>query len=120
MTDAPEGPPRASPSAVHARTPRVDGGGSPVGSTLSIVLAVIAVIAGFLILRAITDDDGDSGVPPDDARRRSPTTRSGRPSADHGGTDDASSGADDAGAVTSRRHGRRWPTPAAIAARPPA
>ena len=27
------------------------------------MLAVIAVIAGFLILRAITDDDGDGGGP---------------------------------------------------------
>ena len=35
-------------------------GGSPVGSTLSIVLAVVAVIAGFLILRNITDDGGSS------------------------------------------------------------
>jgi hypothetical protein len=45
------------------RSPRQGVGGSPVGSTLSIVLAVIAVIAGFLILRNITDDDdsGDSG-----------------------------------------------------------
>jgi hypothetical protein len=32
-----------------------------VGSTLSIVLAVVAVIAGFLILRAITDDDDNGG-----------------------------------------------------------
>ncbi len=38
------------------RTPRQGAGGSPVGSTLSIVLAIIAVVAGFLILRNITDD----------------------------------------------------------------
>lgn len=50
------------------RSPRQGIGGSPVGSTLSIVLAVIAVVAGFLILRNITDDDdgasssiGDTG-----------------------------------------------------------
>ena len=48
------------------RSPRVGDSGSPVGSTLSIVLAVIAVIAGFFILRAITDDDGDSGSATDD------------------------------------------------------
>jgi hypothetical protein len=42
------------------RTPRQGVGGSPLGSTLSIVLAVVAVVAGFLILRNITDD-GDSG-----------------------------------------------------------
>ncbi len=49
------------------RTPRQGLGGSPVGSTISIVLAVIAVIAGFLILRNITDDggsDADSGTAP--------------------------------------------------------
>ena len=61
MTDAPEGPAEGEPERGSRRSPRVDGGGSPVGSTLSIVLAVIAVIAGFFILRAITDDDGDSG-----------------------------------------------------------
>lgn len=40
------------------RPPRVGDSRSPVGSTLSIVLAVIAVVAGFLILRELTDDDG--------------------------------------------------------------
>jgi hypothetical protein len=45
------------------KSPRQGIGGSPVGSTLSIVLAVIAVVAGFLILRNITDDnDGASGA----------------------------------------------------------
>ena len=50
---------------------------SPVGSTLSIVLAVIAVIAGFLILRAITDDDDggdDAGDDHDDAGHDEPGT----------------------------------------------
>ena len=48
---------------VTRRQPRQGVGGSPVGSTLSIVLAVIAVVAGFLILRNITDDDGgDTGA----------------------------------------------------------
>lgn len=46
---------------VPRRQPRQGVGGSPVGSTLSIVLAVIAVVAGFLILRNITDDD-DGGA----------------------------------------------------------
>lgn len=40
------------------RTPRQGVGGSPVGSWLTIALAVVAVIAGFLILRNITDDGG--------------------------------------------------------------
>lgn len=39
-------------------------GGAPVSGALTIVLAVIAVVAGFLILRAITNDgDGDSSLP---------------------------------------------------------
>jgi hypothetical protein len=61
MTDAPDGPTEGEPE--RRRSPRVGDSGSPVGSTLSIVLAVLAVIAGFLILRAITDDDdGDDDV----------------------------------------------------------
>ena len=42
------------------RTPRQGAGGSPMGSTISIVLAVVAVIVGFLILNNITDDGGSS------------------------------------------------------------
>ncbi len=42
------------------RSPRQGVGGSPVGSTLSIVLAVVAIIAGFLILRDLTADDSSS------------------------------------------------------------
>ena len=62
MTDAPDGPPEGEAERGARRTPRVGDSGSPVGSTLSIVLAVVAVLAGFLILRAITDDDdGDAG-----------------------------------------------------------
>ena len=54
-TDVPEGnePQRGG----SARPPRVGDSRSPVGSTLSIVLAVIAVVAGFLIIRELTDDD---------------------------------------------------------------
>ncbi|MFK7919817.1 MAG: LytR C-terminal domain-containing protein [Ilumatobacter sp.] len=59
------------------RTPRQGAGASPVGSWLTIVLAVIAVVAGFLILRNITDDSSaaspgsssdvvDSGLETDD------------------------------------------------------
>lgn len=54
----PNAPVGSSPSR---RSPRQGIGGSPVGSTLSIVLAVVAVVAGFLILRNITDDGGGSG-----------------------------------------------------------
>ncbi len=42
------------------RSARQGLGGSPVGSTLSIVLAVVAVVIGFLILNNITDDGGSS------------------------------------------------------------
>lgn len=57
----------AAAAVASRRVPRQGVGGSPVGSTLSIVLAVIAVVAGFLILRNITDDGGtgtaDDGLP---------------------------------------------------------
>ena len=38
------------------RTPRQGVGGSPVGSWLTVVLAVVAVVIGFLILRDVLDD----------------------------------------------------------------
>jgi hypothetical protein len=43
------------------RSPRQGVGGSPMGSTISIVLAVVAVIVGFLILNNITDDGSSAG-----------------------------------------------------------
>ena len=42
------------------RTPRQGIGGSPVGSVLSIALAVIAVVLGYLILRDLTDNPSAS------------------------------------------------------------
>jgi len=48
------------PERGEGRRQRVGDSGSPVGSTLSIILAVVAVIAGFLILRALTSDDDSS------------------------------------------------------------
>lgn len=42
------------------RTPRQGIGGSPVGSWLTIALAVVAVVAGFLILQNITDNSGSA------------------------------------------------------------
>ncbi len=42
-------------------TTRVGDSGSPVGSPLTIVLAVIAVVAGFLIFRSISDDGNAGG-----------------------------------------------------------
>lgn len=41
-----------------ARRPRVNDGPPPVSGVVAIVLAVIAVVAGYLILRSITDDGG--------------------------------------------------------------
>jgi hypothetical protein len=51
------------------RSPRQGVGGSPMGSTVSIVLAVVAVVVGFLILNNITSDGpsaGDGGSTPVD------------------------------------------------------
>ncbi|HSM65934.1 MAG TPA: LytR C-terminal domain-containing protein [Ilumatobacteraceae bacterium] len=54
--DDPNEPNQPSPPA--GRSPRQGVGGSPIGSTLSIVLAVVAVVVGFLILQNITDGGG--------------------------------------------------------------
>lgn len=52
----------------HERTSRagtrVGDSGSPVGSPLTIVLAVIAVAVGFLIFRSISDGDANGGALP--------------------------------------------------------
>jgi len=50
----------AAAYAATRRSPRQGASPSPVGSTLSIVLAVIAVVAGFLILQNLTSDDSSS------------------------------------------------------------
>jgi hypothetical protein len=42
---------------VPRRTPRAADGGAPVSGALAIVLAVIAVVAGFFILRSISGDE---------------------------------------------------------------
>ena len=57
-SDVPEG---AAP-APGRRPSRSSDGGAPVTGALTIVLAIVAVVAGFLILRSISDDDdGDGG-----------------------------------------------------------
>ncbi len=62
------------------RSPRQGVGGSPMGSTISIVLAVVAVIVGFLILNNITDDGPSAGggdvASTDSAPENSATTNS--------------------------------------------
>ncbi|HEX4981255.1 MAG TPA: LytR C-terminal domain-containing protein [Ilumatobacteraceae bacterium] len=57
-SDVPEG---SGPGPV-GRRPRAGDGGAPASGALAIVLAIVAVVAGFLILRSINDDDdGDVG-----------------------------------------------------------
>ena len=70
-----EDPAASGPGGTPPRkTPRQGIGGSPVGSTLSIVLAVVAVVAGFLILRNITDDDDGASSDADGAPTGETTT----------------------------------------------
>jgi LytR cell envelope-related transcriptional attenuator len=75
MTDLPEGSGQVD-RGTGRRPPRVGDSGSPVGSTLSIVLAVVAVVAGFLILRAVfeEDDGGSSGLEPPGSAVTEPDT----------------------------------------------
>jgi hypothetical protein len=58
MSD-PTDPGGVGANAERARSTRVGDSGSPVGSPLTIVLALIAVLVGFLIFRSI--DDSDAG-----------------------------------------------------------
>jgi hypothetical protein len=72
MSDVPEG---QAERGTGRRPPRVGDSGSPVGSTLSIVLAVVAVVAGFLILRSIfDDDDGGAAIEPPESTVAGATT----------------------------------------------
>jgi hypothetical protein len=70
-SDLPEG---AGPGPV-GRRPRAGSGGAPASGALAIVLAIVAVVAGFLILRSINDDDdGDVGEGTDETLAPSDTT----------------------------------------------
>lgn len=62
MTDVPDGS-----GQIPRRSPRVGDGGAPVSGALAIVLAVVAVVAGFLILRTISDSGTDSADFPEPA-----------------------------------------------------
>jgi hypothetical protein len=58
---------------VQRRAPRSSDGGAPVSGALAIVLAVIAVVAGFLILRSISDGgDTQLGIPSEEGGTNSP------------------------------------------------
>ena len=59
MTDVSDGS-----GPIPRRTPRASDGGAPVSGALAIVLAVVAVVAGFLILRSISgDEEQQLGIP---------------------------------------------------------
>jgi hypothetical protein len=60
MTDVSDGS-----GQIPRRTPRVSDGGAPVSGALAIVLAIVAVVAGFLILRAISDEGANTADFPD-------------------------------------------------------
>lgn len=55
MTDVPDGS-----GQIPRRSSRMGDGGAPVSGALAIVLAVVAVVAGFLILRSISDSGNES------------------------------------------------------------
>lgn len=67
MTDVPDGS-----GQIPRRSPRVSDGGAPVSGALAIVLAVVAVVAGFLILRSISDGGADSADFPEPGAGVSP------------------------------------------------
>lgn len=52
-------------SSEQPRRPRDNNAGSPMGSTAAIVIAIIAVVAGFLILRDIRSDDTGAAATPE-------------------------------------------------------
>ena len=85
---------------VPRRTPRASDGGAPVSGAVAIVLAVIAVVAGFFILRSIS---GDSTEQPFDVRPTADATQE-NPTGDDARGDDAAHVDADPGA---HHHGRR-------------
>lgn len=85
---------------VPRRSPRTTDGGAPVSGALAIVLAVIAVVAGFLILRSISDG-GDRQFDLQSA-----------------GTAPADNGADDGAATSTIPSSTLTPAPVATTAPP--
>lgn len=68
MTDYPDAPPPqgAGGATGGTRRPRPGESGAPISGALAIVLAIVAVVAGFFILRAITSDDDGGDLSSDD------------------------------------------------------
>jgi len=66
MTDVPDGS-----GQIPRRSPRVSDGSAPVSGALAIVLAVVAVVAGFLILRSISDGGEQTADFPEPTASRS-------------------------------------------------
>ena len=79
---------------------RVGDSGSPVGSPLTIVLALIAVVVGFLIFRSIDDSDAGGPEVPDGA-----TTVAGAATTAPGATTATTAAAGDDGAHPGHRRG---------------
>lgn len=85
MTDVPDGS-----GQIPRRSPRVSDGSAPVSGALAIALAVVAVIAGFLILRSISDGGDNSADFPDPGASQSGDAVD--PDADPTGTTDPDAG----------------------------
>jgi hypothetical protein len=83
MTDVPDGS-----GQIPRRTPRVSDGAAPVSGALAIVLAIVAVVAGFLILRSISDEGANTADFPDP---------SGTSAGDTDGSDDGTADTTDSG-----------------------
>jgi hypothetical protein len=66
MTDAPD-----ASGQIPRRSPRVSDGSAPVSGALAIVLAVVAVVAGFLILRSISDSGENTADFPEPGAQQS-------------------------------------------------
>lgn len=97
MTDVPEGS-----GPIPRRTARAADGGAPVSSALAIGLAVIALVAGFFILRSISgDEQRQLGVQPGE------------------GSQTVDTGTDDAASTTAPPGGSSLPTTPPITTPPP-
>lgn len=84
MTDVPDGS-----GQIPRRSPRVGDGSAPVSGALAIVLAVVAVVAGFLILRSISDSGEQSADFPDPGASQSGSSNGSENSTNTTGPDES-------------------------------